>query len=540
MLVNEAQLTSDDDERVAGASGGDGDFMERILARSGRLYSLPAVAMEVLRLTSDPRINVAELTACIQRDPALTAKILRVVNSSLYGLSTEVGNLRQAVTLLGIKPLKLLVLGFSLPSGLFAELAGEQLERYWATALVRAVAARAIAEQFYQQDGDDAFIAGLIDDIGMLAMLGSLGEPYARFLQIVWDEEGDVRELEREALGFDHSHLTAALLAQWKMPQALVRAVAAANEPQRLRRRTDENALPQILYLAGLMAGLVGRHRLNVLPELIEAGTELCGLDKTALNALVEDLEPKVAALADALQVRLPDRRSYLEILAAAQARLADLGEELAGPLARLERAEQLLAGLKVDGVVNDTPQAGAGDDKRDRHFPTPIRPSTVRAAHAPERPPDGLALVLERAVAECRAFHDELVVALIDFRGAAADKECVSLPPASYVAGLLARVCREFGIAHAEQFPLSDSVHALILPHCPRRAAIDLVRQVFAKIEGRPAAAASTAHGYSAGLACVDAPPKNFEAGRLFEAAQRCLAAARTSGGQIKSLEIC
>jgi HD-like signal output (HDOD) protein len=256
--------------------------MERVLARSNRLYSLPAVAVDVLTLTSDPRIHTAELTACIQRDPALTAKILRVVNSSLYGLSAEVDNLAQAVTLLGIKPLKLLVLGFSLPTGLFAELAGEQLERYWATALVRAVAARAIAERFYHRDGDDAFIAALIEDIGMLAMLGALGEPYARFLKIVWDEEGDVRGVERDALGFDHSHLTSALLAQWKMPQWLVQAVAAAGDPSHLGRREADDTLSQILFLAGLTAGLVGRHRLSVLPELIEEGTRLCGLDKPA------------------------------------------------------------------------------------------------------------------------------------------------------------------------------------------------------------------------------------------------------------------
>jgi HD-like signal output (HDOD) protein len=492
--------------------------------------------VDVLKLTSDPGIDAADLTACIQRDPALATKILRVVNSSLYGLTTEVDNLSQAVALLGIKPLKLLVLGFSLPTGLFAELAGEQLERYWATALVRAVAARAIAERFYHRDGDDAFLAGLIEDIGMLAMLGSLGEPYARFLKIVWDEEGDVRAVERDALGFDHSHLTSALLAQWKMPQSLVRAVAAAPDAKQLGRNTKDSPLPQILYLAGLTASLVGRHRLNVLPELIEAGTRLCGLDKPALNALVEELEPKVAALADALQLMLPQHRNYLEILAEAQARLAELGEDLAGPLARLERAERLLAGLKADSLpdhAEKVPHPGTSPTEHPWSTSEP-RSRTNRSAES-----QNLSATLEQAVAECRAFRDELVVALVDFNPPSA-AQSASFPPPSYLSGLLARACREFEVAHAEQFQLGGNVHALILPHCGRREAINLVRHVFAKVDERLTnGAASAARGYSAGVASVDAPPKNFDPSRLYDAAERCLDAARSSGGQVKSLEI-
>lgn len=542
MRASDAQLGSDHATYVPDVvTPSGGDVMERVLARSGRLYSLPAVAVDVLKLTSDPRINVAELTACIQRDPALTAKILRVVNSSLYGLSTEVGNLGQAVALLGIKPLKLLVLGFSLPSGLFAELAGEQLERYWGTALVRAVAARAIAERFYHRDGDDAFIAGLIEDIGMLAMLGSLGEPYARFLKVVWEDEGDVRAVERDALGFDHSHVTSALLVQWKMPQSLVRAVAAIGHPGQLGQHADEDPLPQILYLAGLTAGLVGRHRLNVLPELIEAGTELCGLDKPALNSLVEDLEPKVAALAEALQVRLPKQNKYLEIVAEAQARLAELGEDLAGPLARLERAEQLLAELRNDrGTLHAEPPATANTSEP-ASLARPSRPSDLALPGLPDTSEiRGLMAALERAVAACRAARDELVVALVDLNPLESSKEGSFSPPRSYLAGLVARVCRELRVDHADQFQLADAVHVLVLPHCTRREAIELVRFLFAKVagpltDGSPAAP----YGCSAGVASVEAPPRNFNPARLFEAAQRCLSAAQSSGGQIKSLEI-
>src|SRR5688500_2662687 len=92
--------------------------LDRIVLRTRRLYSLPAVAARVLELTSQEQIDPREIKQCIELDPALTAKILRVANSSLFGLRTEVTNLNQAIGLLGIRSLKMLVLGFSLPSEL--------------------------------------------------------------------------------------------------------------------------------------------------------------------------------------------------------------------------------------------------------------------------------------------------------------------------------------------------------------------------------------------------------------------------------------
>jgi HD-like signal output (HDOD) protein len=535
MIAEDAVRADVHDSACGGA-----ELLERLLERSMRLYSLPTVAVDLLALTGNPRIGAAELKECIERDPALTAKILRVVNSSLYGLSAEVASLGQAVALLGIKPLKLLVLGFSLPDDLFTSLAGEQLERYWATSLVRAVAAKAIAEQFYHRDGDDAFIAGLMEDIGMLAMLGQLGEPYARFLQIVWDEEGDVRAVERQALGFDHGQLTAALLAQWKMPEALVKAVAAA-DLKGLAHPANTEPLPRILYLANLMAGLVGRHRLNVLPELLERGTEFCGLDKDALHVLVEDLEPKVADLAGALDVRLA-ATSYLQILADAQARLAELGEEIVGPLARLERAEKLLNQVKSDWSKQATAVVSPPTGPHALPSATPLPPSAAFSGPPPGVPDNeevqALRVALGRAVAECRATRDELAVALVGAGRPSGANGRHLHAVLSQAGDLLRTACRQFGVAHAEQWQVSETAQAVVLPHCTRREAINLVRQVLANLQNAPGPSAAT-HALSAGVASVDTPPRNFDPVRLLESAQRCLFAAEASGGQVKSIEL-
>src|SRR5690606_5979183 len=121
------------------------------------------------------------LKQTIEHDPALAGKILRVVNSSLFGLSQQVSDLNQALALLGTKPLKLLVLGFSLPERLQCDVAGDVLTWYWKRTLTRAVAARELAEQA-KIPGDEAFIAGLLEDLGLLVLVQELGQPYVELI----------------------------------------------------------------------------------------------------------------------------------------------------------------------------------------------------------------------------------------------------------------------------------------------------------------------------------------------------------------------
>ena len=161
------------------------NLLEPLVKRARRLYTLPAVAMQVVELTSQPTIDAQALKNCVENDPALTTKILRVVNSSLFGLSRQVTDLNQALALLGTRPLKLLVLGFSLPKELLLGLPAEVLGRYWRKTVIKAVAARELAESLWRYPSDEAFITGLLQDLGMLALIQDLGDPYLRFLERV-------------------------------------------------------------------------------------------------------------------------------------------------------------------------------------------------------------------------------------------------------------------------------------------------------------------------------------------------------------------
>ena len=179
--------------------------------------------MQVLQLTRNPYVDTRALKECIENDPAISSRILRVVNSSLFGLSREVSDLNQALTLLGIKPLKLLVLGFSLPSGLFLDIESKTLLWYWKHALTKAVAARELSHRLWRIPGDEAFLAGLFQDLGVLLLFQQLGQPYARLLDRAISHQLDLRAVEQRAMGFSAHGVIGPVAGAMELPGIVVR-----------------------------------------------------------------------------------------------------------------------------------------------------------------------------------------------------------------------------------------------------------------------------------------------------------------------------
>ncbi len=270
--------------------------LDRLVAKAEQLYSLPTVAMEVLQLTDNPQVDTRALKECIENDPALTGKILRVVNSSLFGLSRVISDLNQALAFLGTKPLKLLVLGFSLPSGLYAGIEFRTLGWHWRHTLTKAVAARELSERLWHVPGDDAFIVGLLQDIGLLLLVQQLGEPFTRFLDRVVASHMDLAAMELGALGFVHAELSSRLLERWRLPENLVAAVAADAQKLPADVTASQAALPRILRLAELVAQLLADGQTAALKELLDFGRDYRNAPADALESLLHDVRGKGAA----------------------------------------------------------------------------------------------------------------------------------------------------------------------------------------------------------------------------------------------------
>ncbi|MEQ8790373.1 MAG: HDOD domain-containing protein [Pirellulaceae bacterium] len=541
--------------------------LTQFVQRARRLYTLPAVAMKVIELTGHPQVDVRKLKECIENDPALTAKILRVVNSSLFGLSREITDLNQALALLGVKPLKLLVLGFSLPAELFDGLEAGVLERYWRHTLTKAVASREIAESIWSISGDEPFISGLLQGIGMLALIQDLGEHYLVFLDGVQRQGGNLCALETKALGFDHAILSARLLDHWGLPDSVSQAVGRPHDVERLAALDPAEAdIPQILHLAELCTVLLTQQRPGALRELLDAGQRYRGLTEDQLQRLVASLDEKVRQLADVLALQLPGDLNYQQVLAEAHAQAAEVAEQW---ITDVEQEQTLLHEVESLGALalrvaaQDTSMSAAAikssssstDAKRESARGEPAQdlqnaaldslsesppPASAVGADAPTDP----ALVgrVSQAVAACRQARCELTLLITQLDRYDELIMTRGLVGAEQLARLLEAAVASLWDGDGVHLAQGDGRFALLLENCDRRTAVELARRMVHGIRewSQRRGQQNTHVTVSAGLATLNLPPKNFPSHELIEAAQRCLYGAQISGGDVvKSIDI-
>jgi HD-like signal output (HDOD) protein/GGDEF domain-containing protein len=556
--------------------------LDQMVNRCGELYTLPAVAVRVLQLTESPSVDLRALKDCIENDPALTTKILRVVNSSLFGMSREVTDLNQALALLGTNPLKLLVLGFSLPESLFLNVNGDILRRYWHRALIKAVAARELSRGVWNLPGDEAFIAGLLQDLGMLALLQQLRDSYADFIDCALAKSHSLALAEIEALGFDHYQLGARLLERWSLPKELVSITATGNDRGRIALLPPQDlGIAQIVHLADLLASVLAENRVDLLPELLELGHQYRQLNDMQVKLLVATLQEKVDQLADVLSLELSEQQQYEAVLADAYQRLTTVAEEVAGELIRpridgreielLAEIERLSTALKKVTRTHSTQRTtepwlpigsktvSAGAAKSPAEIPSAKSAQALAdALFASEHPQPalqrrpaptemgydpGLLGRLTAAVSTCRNYRAPLSLLLVEIDHYETILVSHGALGAERIVQEVGNVCRSIDHPHAACVQTREVQFAVVLPNCDRRQAVHLANELLNR--GRDISAGSTSDSsanitFSVGVSSVATPPKNFPAIDLARSAERCLTGARLSGGNtVKSIEI-
>jgi HD-like signal output (HDOD) protein/GGDEF domain-containing protein len=497
---------------------------------------MPAVAVEVLTLVDDPRSDAGQLKACVERDPALTSKLLRVVNSSLFGLSRKVSDLNQAVALLGAKSLKLLALGFCLPDRLFAAKGSEALRQYWTRTLTRAVAARELADAVGWKQADEAFVAALLADLGQLVLMQEKGEAYLRAFQHASEHGGNLAETERQTFGFDHSQLTIRLLEEWHLPPAIAEAVAEVHAAE---GSTEESGLaaaqlggpmstPRIVRLAARLGVLLVDERADLWPAILDEAAEAFRLSAERLAAAAETIQNNVDQLAKALRIDASAGHAYREVLE----RAAQLSQDAAeSAVTDLLGRDPLLAVEPDPALLDEIKRSPAASERVDDPDALP------EPASAPVFP--DLTVRLTAAVAECRGQRRPLSFALLQVDRFAESSRRNGFIWSQQVTAAIVAACR--GLDRPPQvLPAGAGKLALIMPCVDRMQALDAADEVFARFRADCVDDETTAVSLSCGVATVQQPPRNFPAGELIVSAERCLyAAAQAAGDTAKSLEI-
>ena len=296
------------------------------------LPSLPAVAVQLLELRSDPDVAISDIAKLVQQDQALAAKVLKTVNSSFYGLSNPCGSIERAMGYLGLNTVKSIVLGFSLIETMKDIEDGFDLEAHWRRAIIGATGSRTMARLVGGIDPEEAFTAALFQDMGMLASFSAMKERYSETIDGV--PHRVLCTSESQEFGFDHTEIGNGLAAKWKLPEEICVAIRSHHDPDQVE--VKHQALARVVSLGAILSDAMD--------------------EKTARSAI-----RKIERLTQGWYAkRAPDVESLLDEVAETSLTLAKMFEQDIGEFSDIS---ELMAQAQEQGIQHQVSLQRQADD---------------------------------------------------------------------------------------------------------------------------------------------------------------------------------
>jgi len=253
------------------------------------LASMPALLAELVEIINNPRCSSLEIARVVERDTALTARLLRIVNSPFYGFPSKIDTISRAVTVIGSRQLTTLAVGVAAIhsfQGIPAELM--DMRAFWTHSLMCGFACRILASHTNTPNSERFFVSGLLHDIGRLALYKNRPQESAEVLaaSLALGESGE--RVERKAFGLDHGTLGGYLLKTWSFPVVLENAVRYHHTPM----SSPSFRETAILHFSDVLVWALDPDLSDtVVPPLNATAWESLGLPTISLPAVVEQLD---------------------------------------------------------------------------------------------------------------------------------------------------------------------------------------------------------------------------------------------------------
>lgn len=223
----------------------------------GDLVTLPDVFIRINQLVESPDSTSTDIAQAVSHDPAFTVRLLRVANSSYYGLSSTIDTVSKAVSIIGTSQIRNLALSTAIASS-FSDLSNKlvSLDNFWRHSLYCGLAARKLARLAGKCDAEAVFTAGLLHDIGELVIFKHMPDQAKESLLRVLDSADELAmyQAERDTMGFDHAQVGGELARQWKLPTMLEECIAFHHDIESAKRYPRETALVHIANILAQMA----------------------------------------------------------------------------------------------------------------------------------------------------------------------------------------------------------------------------------------------------------------------------------------------
>jgi putative nucleotidyltransferase with HDIG domain len=298
-----------------------------IISRISEIGSLPQTLAAVLKALNNTRAGADQIAELISRDISLTSRILRLVNSAQFGRRRKVTRISEAVIIMGLNSVKVLTLS----SSVFGIVSDKELlqkcnvKRIWRHLIETASNARSIAAQINYRDPEEAFVAGILHDIGIVILLLHYREKYLEVIAGMKVKKRGLSRAEKEILGVTHEEVGAEMLNNWKLPTRLEYIVRNHHLADPAPVFDNENVLNDIIALADrLSMGPFDEYSPN-LEENVNFVHETCrrlDLESEAANRIRKNSILESIKMAEYLELDIGD---ILEILTEANEKLAEL-----------------------------------------------------------------------------------------------------------------------------------------------------------------------------------------------------------------------
>ncbi len=273
-----------------------------IMKKMESFPSMPGAAAKVLSLLDDSDASASQIEEALRYDPGLTANILKMTNSSYFGMASEVGSLKRAIVVLGIKRVVQIVIASCVNSMMSKSVMGYDLSpgELWTHSITVSIAAEGLVEELSLSAAGEIFTTALLHDIGKL-VLGEFVKDELEEIERLASEGLPFQEAERSVLGADHAEIGAHILRLWSFPQEIVNAVRWHHEPD---GADAPSTLLDILHTADMLSMQlgtgVGREGLHF--EMSPSVEKRLGLESHHVDTVSSRTMEWAKDLADALK----------------------------------------------------------------------------------------------------------------------------------------------------------------------------------------------------------------------------------------------
>ena len=263
--------------------------LEEVLDKITDMPALPTVVARLTRLIADPKTTASNINSVLSSDPGLVTKILKLVNSSYYGFSRRITTITNAVVILGFNQVR----NLALSAFIFDKFAGSRdgsgfdLNGFWRHSIGSAFLCAQISRKLDAKLEEDAFICGLLHDLGKFIMAQHVPEHVARVMNIVRREDILFHEAEKKVLGYDHAMLGSVVMERWNLPQTLVDVVRNHHQP--IEAPPSSRKLCSVTQTAEITARalLMGNGGDAKMPRLSPEVWDMTGLDWGKLEDII-------------------------------------------------------------------------------------------------------------------------------------------------------------------------------------------------------------------------------------------------------------